>query len=493
MKSIFLRLKKSYHSFFELSEIERSSVLQLSFWSLLLVFVIDLVPKSTYIEGAQRLNKTNWHYTCWPHFQNCDQFFFLDNLPQGASYSALMMMTFGVIMLALVAGVQKRWELAHFCLLFLFIYKFLYNFVFNYGWGSNFEYYHLPFVFVFLFAKNKETFLKLIFLVLYSIAALVKMNDGWIEGFYFSATSHGLPLINRELIPVATNAVIIFEIFFSWGLVSSNHIYQRISFWFWIFFHAYSVTLVGLFYPLICTPLLVILFGKSQSKLALPSFRKSPLGHVLIISLLTINLAPKFLPHDTRYTGEIHQYTLAMIDANFQCESLWTVYDKQEKIIDQSFRSSSNATQRCPPYAVWFRLKKRCERDSNASRISMIHDISVNGGPFYRVVDQDNVCNLSFKAFSRNRWIRTPQDGAKIVGYPRPNALRHPAYFPDSRRISYKTPTQSRTNWFSNLGYGVILQKVYWAVWWLFNLAMSCRLILFSINLAKVDRKVRVQ
>src|SRR6185437_8868018 len=83
--------------------------------------------------------------------------------------------------------------------------------------------------------------------------------------------------------------------------------------------------------------------------------------------------------------------------------------------------SSDRAQDRCDPYTYWYTLNQMCQRDPSIESVRWTFDHSVNGGPFYRIVDVPNACALTYKPFGHNAWIITPAQGAKVVGYPGKN------------------------------------------------------------------------
>jgi len=75
---------------------------------------------------------------------------------------------------------------------------------------------------------------------------------------------------------------------------------------------------------------------------------------------------------------------------------------------------SASAWNRCDPYEIWSRARARCG-NSTVERISMQYDHSINGGPFYRLIDEPSICDLTYNPFSHNEWIKVPPD-APVVG-----------------------------------------------------------------------------
>ena len=83
---------------------------------------------------------------------------------------------------------------------------------------------------------------------------------------------------------------------------------------------------------------------------------------------------------------------------------------------EQRFESGT-AWNRCYPYEWWSRYHTRCERNPSIDRISLRIDHSINGGPFYRIVDTENICDLPYYPLGENRWIKQPPE-APLIGYP---------------------------------------------------------------------------
>jgi len=106
-----------------------------------------------------------------------------------------------------------------------------------------------------------------------------------------------------------------------------------------------------------------------------------------------------------------------MFEANHQCISQHTLYFKDGST-ETDIRESIDARRRCDPYRAWFKFQSSCANGTLVDRIEWQFDHSINGGPFYRIVDEQDVCSLEYKAFGRNEWIKTPEEGATIIGYP---------------------------------------------------------------------------
>ena len=113
-----------------------------------------------------------------------------------------------------------------------------------------------------------------------------------------------------------------------------------------------------------------------------------------------------------------------MFEANHQCISRISVR-RTNGVEELQEDTSAIARNRCDPYRVWFRIQNQCTREENSiDRIEWTFDHSINGGPFYRIVDERDACALTYKVLQHNEWIKVPETGAQVVGYPVENIYR---------------------------------------------------------------------
>ncbi len=335
----------------------------------------------------------------------------------------LLYMGLFCIMLTVVYLMYKKdWESAHFLLLVLWIVKVFFLFVLSKKLSGNYEYYDVILMLVLLFLPHKHFFLRLSFVWLYFLASTIKIHEGWILGTYFTSLQTGLPLFGDAVAPVVTGIVIAMQIIGSWFLLTNSPILQRTALVYFILFHVYSGILVGYRYPSVALVMLIILF-------AIPSLhyvRKVPLdrralpGFVLLALMMAGQFVSIIIPGDEKMTLEGNNYGLYMFEANHQCISRETVHMTNGES-RSAVRSSYASSNRCDPYDYWFALRNACRRGHHIERISWTFDHSINGGPFYRIVSEDDACQLSYKPFAHNNWIRLVEDGATVVGHPRKN------------------------------------------------------------------------
>ena len=438
-------VKERYARLFSIKEIEESEVLQWSFGAVLFFFFLTfkswIVSSLITIETATANTEV-----CWPYFQGCGKWYFLQALPDGYTQSIFYMGLYALMLLIVHAMWRRAWVRAHVLLLVLLLWKLIVMFLLSYHISGPYDYYHVIFSLVLLLVSSKEYFLKISFIILYFLAGTTKFDDTWILGTYFSTLQTGLPLFPDSLIPFFTNVVIFMQVVGAWLLISTRHLVQRSVLLFFIAFHLYSGIIVYYHYPSITLPLLLILFGPMY-RYSLPPFHLSSIAGWLCIALIFLfHLPPLLIEGDRRLTLEGNRYGVFMFEANHQCiatiRTYRTVntspipqsmvgtnctaqtcltatkfYEDNGLFVEEQRYETGAAWNRCDPYVEWSRLHGRCARNPSIERIAFTFDHSINGGPFYRIVDTPNICDLAYKPFSHNAWIVSPPD-ATIIGIP---------------------------------------------------------------------------
>ncbi|QQG38142.1 MAG: hypothetical protein HYS26_01135 [Candidatus Kaiserbacteria bacterium] len=327
------------------------------------------------------------------------------------------MALFGLLALAVYLMYKKEWVLAHIALIPSFLWHFLGSFVLSGELAGNYDYYLFLLAFVLLFVPYKEFFLKLLLVLFYFLASLSKIHESWILGTYFSSLKTGLPLFPDWSIPIWTNLVIFMEMVAAWFLLSGRRLLQRAVFIFFVAFHLYSGIFVGFRYPATVLPTLLILFGPLYAYTPPPLTRRALAGWILVSLMFMAQLSPLLVRGDEKLTLEANKFGLYMFESNHQCVSSATVFLKDGTQYEVRAESVS-ARSRCDPYYYWFSLRAPCERDQAIGRIVWTFDHSINGGPFLRIVDEQDACSLSYDPFRHNAWIKTETDAPEVIGWP---------------------------------------------------------------------------
>ncbi len=403
-------------------EIQNSLVLKWSLGSLVFSYFIVFTGWHSSAATAT-IALSNLDYVCPRYFQSCEFFYFLQSLPYGYSQSIFYMGLFLIMAWSIYLMSQRAWAAAQQALIPLWVWHFGNVIFFTEIRSGNYEYYLIVFGFILLFLPHKEFFLKLSLVWFYTLSTLAKLHPSWIIGSYFSTLKTGLPLFPDWSIPLFTNTVILAEMIGSWFLLSSKPRLQKAAFYFFVFFHLYSGILVGYRYPATVLPFLLILCGPWYRYTPVPLTLKSLFGWGLILILLFLQISPKLIPGDEKLTLEGNKYGLYMFEANHQCFSHITINYRSAQNPDTIVQTSPNARHRCDPYETWFKLQNICKRNPSVQSIAWELNHSINGGPFYKIVNTKNACELPYHPFRHNDWIQTSET-ASIIGYPVKNFYR---------------------------------------------------------------------
>lgn len=399
---------------FHLDEWQNDGIVSAVLAVLLLVFAFSLSRWSTHPDITLKAIEQG-SAVCPPYFQQCTSLYFLEG---GSSYSFMTWYAalFAVWMWAVVCWSQ-RWTLWLFmALLALYGWESFYLLVLSFTTRGNYDYYHLIFGMIALFLPNKRAFSQITFVLLYFLSATVKFNDGWLLGTYFSSLQEGMPLVPRRWIPVMTHGVIWLEMLGCWALLSSKPRIKNTALILFVLFHLYSTILVGFQYPITTLPLLLVLFaGAGSTPLRWTPMVKNVWGWLLLMLCFGLQFVAYTIPGERTITLEGNELGLYMFDANHQCASHEQTI-QTDGTLSASHKASTRAWYRCDPYATWYRLKHHQCALNTTHKVDWQFDHSINGSPFYRLVDTPNVCTTEYHWLQHQPWLRTPAQGAQAVG-----------------------------------------------------------------------------
>lgn len=395
------------NDFFHTEEIRNSRLLKWIYGALILGYFMAL-QSAVFQPLGLASKRVNANYVCPELFPNCSHFFMFETMPFGYSYQAFIAFISCFLVGSIMLAAFERWGLALAALTPLFIVKTWMAFFQSAEVSIPFETYLIVPSFLFLFSRKKLANLRLIFVVLYVLAGVVKFHEGWIAGTYFSTLKIGLPFFNRDLIPIFTNLVIFMELLGAWLLLSQNWKWKIAPFAFFLCFHFYSILFVGFRYPALTLPYLLILFSTGSETHKSPSLA----GLIAALLITVLNLIPFTIPGDHKLTYEGMALAMNMFDANRQSISSEThiMADRSKKEI---ISASSNSFERNPPYRIFQRIQHQC-KNKEISAVKWTLDTSINGSPFYRIVDTENACELTYQPYRHNEWIRLDPE---IIGY----------------------------------------------------------------------------
>ncbi len=379
-----------------------SFVLRAVFYSLIPGFVYAISHLQWTQHGAKSIAAI-----CPAYFQSCESFYFLDPDWQNWSYRLFTTVLYLLLAGSGVQALRNQWRSACLLMASLFLVSAWMLLATNADISVPYVTFLLVPSVIVLFSGRPIDDLRISFVVLYVLAGTSKLHTGWIAGTYFASYNNGLPLLPDLLIPVATNAVILLEVFGTWWLISSHAPMRKIVLSLTIGFHAYSTILMGPQFAIQAVPFIWLLFHEQPSAPPKPSLA----GAALVLILITVNLLPFALSRKPKLTYQGQSLAMSMFDANRRSISVveYTFPDGSKKIEKRGSQTSWDVLK---PYKELKKLQASCEPGVEAK---WTFDSSIDDGPYHRIIDVLNACELNFKAFRYNNWIN---DSGPITGYP---------------------------------------------------------------------------
>jgi hypothetical protein len=206
-----------------------------------------------------------------------------------------------------------------------------------------------------------------------------------------------------------------------WLLMSSNRFRQRLVLSLFVLLYIQNGIQVGYRFPVFELAVLLILFGPWYEPYPrLPLTRSAIPGWTIIAALAVLQLVPHLAQAGERLTNEDNIADIFggpyLFEINQQCYG-------EVRLGEQIVRSFEQVDARfwCNPYRFWFRAKASlCPAPSQKYRIT--YRRSVNGNPFKEIVNESDLCSLTYRPFGRNAWIKR-EDEAPMVGRPVQNYI----------------------------------------------------------------------
>ncbi len=466
---MYQSLKTYAERIFHISEVHESRTLQLFYIALIASFTI-----SFHSWNGAGLTDPLSSSTCLPHIEDCQvykEIFPLSAQPSGYSENIWYVFLFIILVGTSVAVYRKQFIYAHIGILLLFLWKAYIVFGISTLSVGNYDYYDIALAFIFLFAGNKLFFLRLVFVLMYFLSSTVKIHDGWIVGTYFTSLSNGIPFFSTSFLPIITNLVTLLQIIFCWFLLApkSSRLFKFALFEF-LLFHFYSGTIVAYRYIISSIPPLVILFGHATDV----SYKKgkSWVGFGFILCLFLVQFIGHLIPGDQKLTLEGNRYGFYMFDANHQCIIHATYDDAMGGTITRS-TISTKSRYRCEVDMILQQQQRMCVNNPSIT-LQILH--SINGGPFYKIVDEKDMCSLTYRAFEKNSWIMGEYDALESFGYPIRNTYEGNILYersatpPTSDQMVPKYLLQDTPQELTHLQIWLrthlnLIERLYWSLW----------------------------
>lgn len=377
-----------YFSFLNIDEIIESRVLS----ALTYIILFDLIIFAQRLKDLFELK--NFPYACFPFFQSCgavlETFFPL----QDKNFIEIFFILFVTLILSTAYFLYKRDKrnFAHSISATYFVFAFLFIFFGYVNYAFNFPNQLLFFIFTILLLGKSDriNLLRILFVEFYLLACISKLNNpAWILGYI------EIPIFPKVLWPYLENLLILSQIVLPIFLLSSR---KKIVFLLVLLleiFHLYTVANVGIYFVVVTTPIILLLFIESAVEYKTPKLKQNLFLYLVFFVIFILNILRLFIPGNDFFTKEGSSLGFNMFQDTYTCK-VTTIIDSK------TYQESMRALYRCDPYTTFYNKKKLCDR---ASSVGLIQ---VNEDPFFRneVINESNICNLEYKSFTKNSWIK---------------------------------------------------------------------------------------
>lgn len=348
----------------QISEIQNTKGLSLfgAFLAVSHIYAIALWNKNDFFVNL--MSPMNSEPICFPFFPNCYSLMVFSN---GALTAFLYFYLF-LSLLSLFCFLQKDLlKYGYLSLIALTIIKLgvhlsNYNFMGNYHYMANFVY------LAYLFIPHKKIVIKYLIVAFYFAAGLLKINIEWLSG----AAMINPPVIMGSFLVASLFYVILLELVFVFGLLSSNKYIRWAALGQFIAFHIFSWHIVGFFYPMVMFSLLSIfiidefLYHKKQAipenHLELFFFGKEKALVYTVIGIFAfLQIFPFFFAKDTSLSGSLRLSSLNMFDAKTDCKVLMIAHNKGKSAHLAPSRQRRGVRLQCDPVVFLNQIKQWCD------------------------------------------------------------------------------------------------------------------------------------
>lgn len=345
-------------------------------------------------------------HTCWPYFQSCGDLYKLEKPPHGFGINLFFLLVFALWAGTTWAWFYKKLKLLWWGLLLLLGIKIFVAYIYTDSVTSSYDFYHTFFLAIFLLATGRHFFLQVFIALCYLFSATLKIAPEWFGGGAFTDIG-GLPLLDLFL-PLNVLAVLLFLCFtiLPWCLFLGRP-YRGFAFVVFSLFHLYTVMVVGFHYPGLILPVLWVLF--MLEKPSRPKVSKNVIGWGLLALAALFHMWSFVIPGNEKITGEGVRYGLYMFDTSRHCQSLMGVGDPKDNQW-QDLRKDTIWGRRCYVYREWLYVNQRCQYEPGKPIAWKFNFSSNREGPFETLVNTSNVCELEWRPFWHNEWIKLPAE-----------------------------------------------------------------------------------
>ncbi len=392
-------------AYFEnLNEFRMSNSIKLLYYFAVFNFFVtfsDWLNKGYLSKG----NVSDFTSVCPPYFQSCLNFHIFNSLPLGYSLSILYAGLGSLLFISIWYSLIEKWEKALIFLLIPLLFKIIMVYFLSYYISGNYTVIEIAVVIVLLLSKDRIFSLKILLSALYFFSAIIKVYPGYLQGNLFNTLELGLPLLPQKFNEFYSIFIVTFFLASSILIWNKNRLVKKVVFALLFIFHIYTQILVGFRFPEVSIILLFVVYISEHKVFSFVRlFKETSLCGLLLFFALA-QFVPLFINGDSHITGEGERYGFYIFNTNKQCvlEKIYNLKTGERRIEN---KTSTGALYRCDPYEPWFVAQQECLlKDINS--IEFKFSISLNGSPYFKVVDEKNICNIkNYKPFSHNEWIK---------------------------------------------------------------------------------------
>jgi outer membrane protein assembly factor BamB len=351
--------------------------------------------------GFRILTDPDSERTCWPWaFMCADQTKSLATLNLVAAYGLIATSVLAAFGFALNRIPMGFWALAA-----AFAIKLLLFFQ-DYRLAGNYHLMQHWLLFGFLFLPNKKSTLAILTVLFYFWAGTLKLNLEWMSG---SALLRQ-PLIHETVMSFLLGGVIVLELCGSWFLLYRSSAIFWSAFAGFVFFHLFSILVVGFYYPsqMFCFLMLFVLARLIPgSEIQPDKLSKSGIAFLALFSFLQI--IPWAHTGDTALTSNGRVVSLNMLDVMPQCQPLAYVRSEGQTIEVNLLDATSAPRIACDPVFYRAKLKNLCRSFNPGTRVDFVLASKRQTDTAYsNIASVTDVCSqeLSYSLLGFNPWLR---------------------------------------------------------------------------------------
>ena len=344
-------------------------------------------------------------FSCWPYFLSCDVFYVFSDMPSSYSLGILYTILGTGIALSCIYAIRDRWALALFFLFLITCFKIFVVYIASYSLPTNYNELVILISILLLFARERIFALKICSTLFYYAAFFNKLHSGYLSGDVFTSLALGLPFVPDTVLPYFGILFMIMLLILPTLLWSQSRRVRILAAICLMVFHLSTIAIVGFMYPLLCIPLILLTIHSPQKIFSLKTISTDRLLFLIVLLMIVGQLFSLMIPGDNRLTGEGTKFGFYMHDANHQCSG-FLEQKKTDRAVQLFPYSNGMAMGVCDPYRLWFTSRSLCAHTDTES-VSMYFKHSMNGGRFYELVNEENICSKSYSLIQHNEWIHT--------------------------------------------------------------------------------------